>query len=258
MQTYGQFSVFPRVDQLPIWRDRTQGEPVATADRRQRLNVVRREGDFYCIRMMGIGYGYVRADDVISEYEARKAQAAGRPNPAYAASGVARVSSPIGNYPDDTLTGFEPVGFFERLLAYLIDVVALFAIYFAIAVLLDVQRPGFHNETVIINGMEAKRISFTYWAGSPLGIAASAVAGIVYWIGGWLVFGASAGKMILGQRIVDAKTGGPIGIGACIIRYIGMSLSAIPLFLGYLWIIWDSKKQAWHDKMASTLVVRTR
>jgi uncharacterized RDD family membrane protein YckC len=28
------------------------------------------------------------------------------------------------------------------------------------------------------------------------------------------------------------------------------------LFVGFLWIIWDAEKQAWHDKIAGTVVVR--
>jgi len=30
----------------------------------------------------------------------------------------------------------------------------------------------------------------------------------------------------------------------------------VALFLGFFWIIWDKKKQGWHDKIAGTLVVK--
>ena len=33
--------------------------------------------------------------------------------------------------------------------------------------------------------------------------------------------------------------------------------SGIPCFLGYFWMLWDSEKQTWHDKMAITVVVPT-
>jgi uncharacterized RDD family membrane protein YckC len=33
-------------------------------------------------------------------------------------------------------------------------------------------------------------------------------------------------------------------------------LSVMVLFLGFLWMIWDSNKQTWHDKIAGTVVVR--
>jgi uncharacterized RDD family membrane protein YckC len=35
-----------------------------------------------------------------------------------------------------------------------------------------------------------------------------------------------------------------------------MSLvSAIALLIGYLWMLWDSEKQTWQDKVARTYVV---
>ena len=33
-------------------------------------------------------------------------------------------------------------------------------------------------------------------------------------------------------------------------------LSMIVVYLGYLWIGWDEKKQGWHDHIASTHVIR--
>ncbi|HLA48407.1 MAG TPA: RDD family protein, partial [Nitrospinota bacterium] len=40
------------------------------------------------------------------------------------------------------------------------------------------------------------------------------------------------------------------------IRYIGYIISEIPLFLGFLWIVFDKDKQGWHDKIAGTFVVK--
>jgi uncharacterized RDD family membrane protein YckC len=255
MQTYGQFSVFPLIDKLPIWRDRDQLEPIAVAGRSQKLQVVRREGELYCIRLLGIGYGYVRADDVISERDARTA---GSRQPTHSGADAARSPYPNDAFPGDAYTGFAPVGFIERLISYLIDFIILFAIYYAVAVFLDVQRPGFHTEPMVVNGVEGKRYEFTFWAGGGLGIFVSFVAGLTYWIGSWSAFAATPGKMLLGQQIVHANTGEPIGIGACVLRYVGTIISSIPLCLGYLWIIWDAEKQGWHDKIANTRVVRTR
>ena len=39
-------------------------------------------------------------------------------------------------------------------------------------------------------------------------------------------------------------------------RYFGKILSTVILFIGYLMMIWDEKKQTLHDKMANTLVVK--
>ena len=59
----------------------------------------------------------------------------------------------------------------------------------------------------------------------------------------------------MGIRVIDANDGGPIGFGRGVIRYFGRIISAIPLGLGYWWMLWDPEKQCWHDKFASDYVV---
>ena len=69
--------------------------------------------------------------------------------------------------------------------------------------------------------------------------------------------GQTLGKKVCGIRVVDADTGQPgIGIGRGIGRYFARWLSAIPLGLGYFWMLWDPKKQCWHDKLVNDLVVK--
>jgi len=67
--------------------------------------------------------------------------------------------------------------------------------------------------------------------------------------------GQTLGKKALGIRVIDFNTGGAIGFGRALIRYIGRIVSTIPLLLGYLWMLWDKEKQTWHDKFASSVVV---
>ncbi len=74
----------------------------------------------------------------------------------------------------------------------------------------------------------------------------------------WAERQATPGKMLLGLRIVDAEDGGVPGMRALVLRYLGYLVAALPLCLGYLWMLWDPRRQGWHDKMARTLVVRDR
>jgi uncharacterized RDD family membrane protein YckC len=67
--------------------------------------------------------------------------------------------------------------------------------------------------------------------------------------------GQTLGKKALGIRVVDLGGGGSIGFGRAFIRYIGRIVSAIPLLLGYFWMLWDKEKQCWHDKAAGDVVV---
>ncbi|MAM69815.1 MAG: RDD family protein [Gammaproteobacteria bacterium] len=72
----------------------------------------------------------------------------------------------------------------------------------------------------------------------------------------WQRFLGTPGKMLLKLRIVDAQTGGKPSLGQSVGRYFAYIISIIPLFLGYLWIGIDKRKQAWHDKLAGTVVIR--
>jgi uncharacterized RDD family membrane protein YckC len=81
-----------------------------------------------------------------------------------------------------------------------------------------------------------------------------AIAVILFWV----YRQATPGKMAVGAKIVDAKTLGPPSTGQLIGRYFGYYVSIIPLCLGLIWVGIDSKKQGFHDKLAGTVVVRSR
>jgi uncharacterized RDD family membrane protein YckC len=81
-----------------------------------------------------------------------------------------------------------------------------------------------------------------------------AIAVILFWI----YRQATPGKMAIGAKIVDEKTLGKPSTGQLVIRYLGYYVSIIPLMLGILWVGFDARKQGWHDKLAGTLVVRSR
>jgi uncharacterized RDD family membrane protein YckC len=74
----------------------------------------------------------------------------------------------------------------------------------------------------------------------------------------WIYKGATPGKMAVHARIVDARTGLHASTGQYVGRYFAYFVSLVPLGLGYLWVAWDDRKQAWHDKLAGTVVVRRR
>jgi uncharacterized RDD family membrane protein YckC len=67
--------------------------------------------------------------------------------------------------------------------------------------------------------------------------------------------GQTLGKKALGIRVLDLRGGGSIGFSRVVIRYFARILSALPIFLGYFWMLWDSENQTWHDKLAGSVVV---
>lgn len=89
-------------------------------------------------------------------------------------------------------------------------------------------------------------------------IALLAVAGVGLWY--WAEFegrrGQTLGKKAMGIKTVDATSGELIGAGRAIGRYFARILSAMVCYLGYLWMLWDDRRQTWHDKIVTSIVVR--
>jgi uncharacterized RDD family membrane protein YckC len=72
-------------------------------------------------------------------------------------------------------------------------------------------------------------------------------------------YGLTPGKWLLGLRVVKMETGVPAGFWRMALRQIiGQWVAAIFCYIGFIWALFDANKQGWHDKIAKTLVVRTR
>ena len=72
-----------------------------------------------------------------------------------------------------------------------------------------------------------------------------------------LSHGTTPGKWILGIRAIDKRNGQAPGLGRMLVReLIGKFISGFFAGLGFFWAIWDRDSQAWHDKLAGTVVVR--
>ena len=72
---------------------------------------------------------------------------------------------------------------------------------------------------------------------------------------GWAQFGATPGKLLLDLRVVDVARGERPGYVRAIIRYLGYFVSFLTLGLGFLWVVFDRRSQALHDKLAGTCVI---
>ena len=78
---------------------------------------------------------------------------------------------------------------------------------------------------------------------------------LVYLAGLWTWRGTTIGNIVFGLKIVRTD-GQPMTFGVAVVRALASLLSLAVLGLGFFWIAWDREKQAWHDKIAGTLVVR--
>jgi uncharacterized RDD family membrane protein YckC len=71
----------------------------------------------------------------------------------------------------------------------------------------------------------------------------------------WLKFLGTPGKLLLECQVVDADSFEPMSVKQAALRYVAYLASFLPLLLGFLWVVRDKRKQAFHDKIANTVVV---
>ena len=181
------------------------------------------------------------------------ASPAGRPGDGYGYSGYGAAHA--------------KAGFWARFAAFIIDsiVVGLFGIPAYIALVTGPTRVEACSldssgeidfDGTVKNGLCEVPTSTTWAIVAVLSIAAL-VGALFYFAKTEGRTGQTLGALALGIKVVDTGTGQPIGGGRAIGRYFARILSAIPCYLGYLWMLWDPDKQTWHDKIVNAYVVKT-
>jgi uncharacterized RDD family membrane protein YckC len=138
-----------------------------------------------------------------------------------------------------SLSSPDYAGFGRRAVAFLIDWLI------AIVILVPLLVVGFGMREVSLDP------SAHSWD-----LLVPIAVGIVV-VGFWRYCGATPGKIALALRIVDARTGAPPSTLRLVVRFLAYFVSALPLYLGFLWIAVDRRKQGWHDKIARTVVINS-
>jgi uncharacterized RDD family membrane protein YckC len=128
------------------------------------------------------------------------------------------------------------VGFFKRLIAWIIDLIIINAALGLFSFLTHIHV--YDTDDLFSKGTLL----------SPL------ITMIYFVVLESSVWQATIGKKILGIKVVDEDYN-RVSVLTAFIRYITSYLSAFVLCLGFIWIIFDSRKQGWHDKLAKTFVI---
>jgi uncharacterized RDD family membrane protein YckC len=92
----------------------------------------------------------------------------------------------------------------------------------------------------------------------PADLLISWVAPFVAVIWFWRAKQGTPGKMALSLHVVDATTGRTLSTGQSVGRYFAYLVSIVPLFIGFVWVAFDKRKQGWHDKLVGSVVVRAK
>ena len=90
-----------------------------------------------------------------------------------------------------------------------------------------------------------------------LGLAYIATFAYYVWNWGYRqgTTGSSIGKSVLKFKVVSEKTWQPIGFGLSIVRAIAHVVDAVICYIGFLFPLWDAKRQTLADKIMTTVCV---
>ena len=153
----------------------------------------------------------------------------------------------------------EYAGFWRRFMAYMVD---FFVVTVPLAVVLFII-PGdvfsecgtYVEKTFDQDGVAQESSSYrclTTWVGDLVMI-------IVVWLYAALMESsarqATLGKMMIGVVVTDTE-GNRLSFGRASARYFAKFVSVITLMIGFIMAAFTKRKQALHDIMAGTLVIR--
>jgi len=126
----------------------------------------------------------------------------------------------------DTAPAVHYAGFWSRFFATILDtilqcmVVAPFMLYF------------FGFDVLMDDNSDLGNTNFYVSAGLM-------VAVVLF----WKYKSATPGKMMMGLKVVDATTFGPVPTGRLVLRYLAYYVSVVPLCLGFVWVAFDRRKR---------------
>jgi uncharacterized RDD family membrane protein YckC len=80
------------------------------------------------------------------------------------------------------------------------------------------------------------------------------LATVSYFVFFWTVAGQTPGLKFMGLRVVTQDGGPPSGKRA-LMRMVGYVIATLPLYIGFIWVLVDDRRQGWHDKLARTFVI---
>jgi len=149
-------------------------------------------------------------------------------------------------------------GFITRALAMIIDLL----IIGAVVLIVDVSLYFFVRTSIVItlvrlftgtNPLIQNTIAAVL--GTTFRVGFALVFGFLYFTVFYTIGGSTIGKHIMGLRVVT-KDGQHLTFRTAVLRVLAYAVSAL-LYLGFLAILLDDRRRAWHDRIAGTCVVHT-
>lgn len=180
------------------------------------------------------------------------AQGGAYPPPPQAGTGFA-FQAPVTALPKEAYTSW-----FTRVLAWLIDAIPIFILQgIGFALLVGTQETACITDTSGYDLGEFCATGASALGQLSVGVASILVLAYVVWNYGYRqgTTGSSIGKSVLNFKVVSEKTGQPIGFGMSIVRQLAHIIDSAICYIGYLFPLWDAKRQTIADKLINTVCV---
>jgi len=107
---------------------------------------------------------------------------------------------------------------------------------------------------LLILGLIVGIIAYVF-ASPIIWVTVGLLVSVAHFVGFWLWRGQTPGKMAVGIKVIRTDSS-PLTWQCALLRYSGYIVSAMILFIGFIWIAFDSRKQGIHDRIANTYVVK--
>ena len=134
-------------------------------------------------------------------------------------------------------------GMMTRTIAYVLDAAAINLVALLAGVAAALALSIFHLSNALESAVAATlAVVYVLWA-------------IGYFVAFWSTTGQTPGSRVMRIRVVDAHGAPRLKPRRAVVRVAGLVLATIPLFAGFLIMLWDRRRRCLQDRLARTVVV---
>ena len=138
-------------------------------------------------------------------------------------------------------------GFWIRVLAYIVDSIIIWVVYFIIALVIGFDMDAMMeqgDETAGMMGSAIGLLNVLIWFLYSVGFISSKLQ-------------ATPGKLLVGVKVTDEQ-GQRVGVLRALGRELSKIISGVILMIGYIMVAFTDRKRGLHDMIAGTLVAYRR
>lgn len=150
-------------------------------------------------------------------------------------------------------------GFVSRLMAMVVDLLVIGAVWVVGGITVDFigRTSGLHQIVdFLTNYLNWLTPLAEFLISAAFQITILLSLGFFYFTFFYAFGGATLGKYLMGLRVVRSD-GKPLRGVQAALRTLAYALSALPIYMGFISVLLDDRRRAWHDRVTRTAVVHS-